>query len=162
MMKKALAAVLFILFFAVGCERDLPTREMGNANAPRNVLIAGTQSKYKLALIDKLAEALGPDTYRLKVEGLSALAAESLDKYGAIVLMSSMMAGRLDARLKESLAKDPTNPKVIVYFTRGTDDPLPKNFKLDMSVDAITSASDIANVAERASELAALIEKKFQ
>jgi hypothetical protein len=56
----------------------------------------------------------------------------------------------------------PADPKLIVFYTRGTDDPMPDKYKPDLGVDAISAASVNARVDERAEELAELIRKRFQ
>jgi hypothetical protein len=59
------------------------------------------------------------------------------------------------------LQKDPTNRKLVVFYTRGTEDPMPDWAEPDIQVDALSSASSPDRVDGLAEQLAALLEKKF-
>jgi hypothetical protein len=150
------------LLFLCSCEQDVSPLEKGNVNAARKVLIAGTATAFKQSVILKVMEKLGTADYYFKVIGLNQLAGEETGRFGAILLVNAMMAGRLDGRVKQFLAKSAADPKVIVFYTRGTDDPMPSWFKLDPDVDSVTSASKSERADEWAEQLVKLIEKRFQ
>ncbi len=71
------------------------------------------------------------------------------------------MAGRIDRRVTDWVKDHPADPQLIVFYTRGTDDPMPEKYKPDLDVDAVSAASVDARVDERAEELAKLIRKRF-
>jgi hypothetical protein len=71
------------------------------------------------------------------------------------------MAGKIDKRASQFLQKDSTNPKVIIFYTVGSEEEKPDWAQPDIQVDAVASASIHNHVEERAKELTTLIEKRF-
>jgi len=161
-MPKILIACIAGLFFFAGCVQDMELLEKGNRDAEKKVLIAGTQSEFKQKVIEKVMEKLGSKDYYFKIIGLDRLKAEETGPYGAIILVNAFMAGQLDGRVKEFLQQDPTNPKAIVFYTIGDENSTPPDWaKPDIRVDAVTSASILERVGQRADELVAIIKNKF-
>jgi hypothetical protein len=134
--------------------------EAGNPDGARRVLIAGEDTVFKRTLVARMIEELGTRDWYFRTIGLDQLAEQNTGQYGAILLVTGFRAGRLDDRVSSFLRKDPANKSVIVFYTRGTDDPMPERAKPDLKVDSISSASRDESVVSRARELAALIEKR--
>ena len=164
-MRKIIVTIIisFIgLFFVCSCTKDMEAFEKGNIETPQKVLIAGTDSEFKQNVVNKIIETLGTKDYYFKIIGLEQLDKEETKSYGAILLISSCMAGKIDGRVTQFLQKDPTNQKVIFFYTIGDEDTPPSGkAKPDIEVDAITSASIPDRVEERADELVTLIEERF-
>jgi hypothetical protein len=161
-MRKIAAAGAMVLLVALGCRTNMATFEAGDPGSPRRVLVAGEQTGFKKHVVEKLIEKLGTEDWYFRVIGLDKLAEEDAGRYGAILLLAGYRAGRIDERVTSFLEKDPTDPKIVVLYTRGTEEPLPERSKPDLRVDAISSASREDREDLRAGELAALIEKRFQ
>lgn len=151
------AAALLVL----GCAANMTPSEAGNSDAARKVLIAGDSSAFKVKVVARLIEDLGTRDWYFRIVGLDRLEEQETGQFGAILLVAAFRAGHLDKRVSSYLRKDPSNPKVIVFFTRGTEDPMPERVKPDIRVDAVSSASRADRVESRAEELALLIEKRF-
>ena len=64
--------------------------------------------------------------------------------------------------MSDFLAPNPTDPRIVVFYTRGTEDPMPVRSKPDLRVEAISSASKKDREGLRAEQLAALIEARFR
>lgn len=164
-MRKIIVVIIisFIgLFLVCSCAKDMEAFEEGDIKATRKVLIAGTDSEFKQNVVNKIIETLGTEDYYFKIIGLEQLDKEETEPYGAILLISSCMAGKIDGRVTQFLQKDPTNPKVIVFYTIGDEDTPPSGkFKPDIKADAITSASMPDRVDERADQLITLIGERF-
>lgn len=160
-MRKIILICLTGMFILCGCEKDNVSVEKGNVNSKRKVLIAGTTSDFKQAVIAKAVEKLGTQDYYFKTIGLNQLEKEKTENYGAILLVSAYMAGKIDGRITQFLQKHSVDPKVVVFYTQGTEDPLPARSSSDIKVDSISSASIADRVEKRAGELAALISKRF-
>lgn len=157
----AIACVIGLLFTA-GCQDEMDYLEKGSASAQRKVLIAGTASEFKQDVVDRVIESLGTEDYYFRVIGLDRLKREDTGKYGAIILVARFAAAKLDRRVSRFLEEDPNNPKVIVFYTIGSEEAGVQDWaKPDIKVDTVTSASLPARVKERADELSALIEARF-
>ena len=147
--------------FLCGCVQDMEQLEAGSPDAARKVLIAGTASDFKNAVIQEVIADLGTEGYYFKIIGLNLLAAEPADGFGAVVLVSAYRVGRYDGRVLKYIDAHPDDPRLIVFLTRGTDEPLADQAKPNMAGDAISTASRMDRVPDRAEELAALIKIRF-
>ena len=158
-MRKPILLCLIGLFFIISCVPDMGLLEEGNRDASRKVLIAGQSSEFKEDVVNKVIKTLGKEEYYFKVIGLSELEKEKTKEYGAILLVTMIMARQIDGRVNQFVQNDPDNPKVIVFYTIGAEDHPPP--KPDIKVDAVSSASLSSRINEVAEELAALIEERF-
>ncbi len=160
-MHKVAAVALVGMLLIMGCRTDMTPSEAGSSGSARRVLIVGETTAFKQKVVTRAIEKLGTREWYFRIIGLSSLAGQETSSYGAILLVTSFQAGRIDERVTRFLAADPTNPKAIVFYTRGTDDPMPERSKPDLRVDAISSASRDDRVETRADELVALLMKRF-
>jgi hypothetical protein len=151
------AAALLVL----GCATNMTPSEAGNSDAARKVLIAGDSSAFKVKVVARLIEDLGTRDWYFRIIGLDRLKEQETGQFGAILLVGAFKAGHLDKRVSSYLSKNPSNPKVVLFFTRGTEDPMPEQKKPDIRVDVVSSASRADRVETRAAELAALIKQRF-
>jgi hypothetical protein len=135
--------------------------EVGKPESPHKVLVAGEHSDFKEQVVAQLIEELGTRDWYFRVIGLDSLANQDTEQYGAVLMVAAYRAGKLDKRVTTFLSKDPTNPKTILFFTRGSEDPLPEKSRPDIRVDAVSSASKDERVESKAGELAALLEQRF-
>ena len=119
-------------------------------------------SNFKQKVADGLVKKLGIQDYYFKITGLNQLAKENTEQYGATVLIASFEWGRIDRRVTQFLQKNPANQKVIVLYTVGAEKVgIQEWANPDRKVDAVTSASSLNRVEERADELAVLVKAKF-
>jgi hypothetical protein len=160
-MRKILVVLTAALMGLTGCAGDMPTVERGQAAAPRRVLIAATASAFKQKVVEGVIARLGIEDYYFKVTGLGNLEREDAASYGAVVLVGSFMAGHLDRRITGWLKDHPADPRTVVFYTRGTDDPMPGGGKPKLDVDAVSAASVESRVNERAGQLVDLILRRF-
>ncbi len=160
-MRKMLVVLMAALMGLTGCAADMPTMETGVATAPRRVLIAATASAFKQKVVKGVIARLGSGDYYVKVIGLGGLAQEDTASYGAVVLVGPFRAGRLDRRITDWLKDHPADPRTVVFYTRGSDGPMPENFRPKLDVDAVSAASVEGRVNERAGQLIDLILRRF-
>ena len=160
-MPRIVLASLIAVIVLSGCRTNMVPYEAGDANSPRKVLVAGEDTEFKRNVVARLIEALGTEEWYFRIIGLDQLEEQETEPYGAILLVAGYRAGRLDERATDYLSRDPRNPKTILFFTRGTEDPMPEKNKPDIQIDAVSSASKDARVQQRAEELAALLEQRF-
>ena len=118
-MRKIIIIIFIGLFFVCSCAQDMTSSEKGDIDATRKVLIAGVVSEFKQDVVTKVIETLEPQDYYFKIIGLNQLEKEETEQYGAILLVNTYMAGKIDRRVTKFLQKDPTNPKVIIFYTIG-------------------------------------------
>ena len=161
-MRKIIIIIFVGLFFICSCQQDMASAEKGDIDAARKVLISGVTSEFKQNVIDKVIEMLEPQDYYFKIIGLDQLDGEETEQYGAILVVSTYAAGRMDGRVTKFLQKDPADPKVIIFYTIGDENNPPSGrAEKDIKVDAVTSASSPNSIEKRAEQLVALIEKRF-
>ena len=158
MMRIAVIALVGLVLY--GCRTNMAPSEQGNEAAAHRVLIAGEDTSFKRELAARVIEKLGTQEWYFRIVGLDQLAKYDAGSYQAILLLAGYRAGRLDMRVQKFLEKDPANPKVIVLYTRGTEDPMPERSKPTLQVDSISSASRSDRVETRAEQLASLISKR--
>jgi hypothetical protein len=144
-----------------GCMTNMPPSQAGMTTSPKKVLVAGENTAFKRSVVARVIEKLGTQEWYLKVIGLDQLPAENTAEYGAVLLLAHFWGGKLDKRVTGYLKQDPANPKVVLLYTRGVDGPLPESVRLDLRVDAVSSASRADRVEARAAELATLLAKRF-
>ena len=160
-MLRILLCLTVVIPFSFGCVGDMKTMEKGDGNASRKVLIAGTESDFKEKVVEAVVQKLMPGEYYVKITGLGSLEQEDLSPYGAIVLIGPMMAGRIDRHITGWLKDHPSDPRAIVFYTRGSDDPQPEWAKPKLGVDAVSGASVDSRVDQHTEELVSLIGKRF-
>jgi hypothetical protein len=160
-MPKIVLISLIALVVFCGCWNDMVPYEAGAVDTPRKVLIAGEDSEFKRDVVARVIETLGTDEWYFRVIGLDQLQEQDTEPYGAILLVAAYRAGRLDERVSTYLNTDPQNAKAILFFTRGTEDPMPEKNKPDIRIDAVSSASKDTRVEQRAEQLVALIEQRY-
>ena len=152
--------VLVVLVLFCGCATNMTPSEQGNSASGRKVLIAGENTEFKQRLAAAVIEKLGTQDWYFRTIGLDQLAQFDTGPYRAVLVLAGFRAGRLDGRVLGFLGKDPSNQKVIVLYTRGTDDPMPESKRPDLKVDSISSASRSDRVELRAEQLASLIKER--
>jgi hypothetical protein len=160
-MRKIAIIGLVGLLCVFGCKTNMIPSEAGDPNGARRVLIAGEDTAFKRKVVAKVIEKLVTQDWHFRIIGLSQLAEQETGQYGAVLLAAGYRAGRIDERVSSFLLKNPTSPRVIVFYTRGTEDPMPDWSKPDIRVDSVSSASRDDRVELRAGQLAALIEERF-
>jgi hypothetical protein len=161
-MRKAVIVGLIGVLCLLGCKTDMEPYEAGNRTSARKVLVVAEDSEFKRDVVATVIERLGTQDWYFSVVGLDQLARVDTGQFGAILLVCSVRGGRLDERASAYLERDPTNAKAVLLFTCGVDGPVPElRDKLDLRVDAVSSASRDDRVSVRAEEVAALLEKRF-
>jgi len=160
-MTRIAALLLCALPLLWSCTTNMPTAEQGNPSNERKVLLAGENTAYKRQLAAETIRAVGTDNCYFRIVGLDQLEAFNASSYRAVVLLAGYRAGRLDGRVTRFLEHNPTDHRVILFFTRGSDDPLPQGKGPDVKVDAISSASRADRVQQRADQLALLIRERL-
>lgn len=158
-MQKIILLSLVGLCLLSGCGKNMPPAKIGNIDSTQKVLITGQTSKFKEKVIGKVIETLEPRGYYFEIINANKLDKEETGQYGAVLLVTTVMAGKIDKQITRFLQKDPGNPKVIVFYTMGDENHPPP--ELGIKVDAVTSASLSDRVDKRANQLITLIKDKF-
>jgi hypothetical protein len=160
-MPKIILTTLITVIVFCGCRTNMVPYEAGDADNPRKVLIAGEDSEFKRKVVARVIEILGTELWYFRVIGLDQIRKQETEQYNMILLVAAYRAGRLDQRVTTYLSKDPQNPKTILFYTRGSEEPMPEKNKPDIQVDAVSSASKDERVEERAAQLVSLLEQSF-
>jgi hypothetical protein len=156
-MNKYLLLAIAMTMVIAGCKQEPATLEFGNTTTAKKVLIAGDTSEFKQKVLDRLVQNLGTANYYIKCISLDDMRQEDQNVYGAIVLVNTLRAGRMDQRVKNVLRDDPANKKLIIFTTHGFEG----DWQPKVQVDTVTSASMPDQVGKRADELAGFITKRF-
>jgi hypothetical protein len=161
-MTKSKLIILATILCFLGCTVSKKIIETGNNNSSRKILIATENSEFKKEVVDRLIEKLGMQDYYFRIISLKQLEEVDRGQYGAILLVCKVTAGKIQARANTFINKELANPKLIIFLTSGSGDPLSEFNTADMSgVDAITSASRISEVEKLADQLKKLLIKRF-
>lgn len=163
-MKKVLITIGIIIIIAIILQtlgisvphffwpkKDIETSELNQPSLEKKVLIASRSSKFKNAIIKKLGEAIKNDSVYVKFTGLKKLRDEDYDRYNAIVLINTCMAGGMDPIAKNFLKSQKGKNNIVILTTSGGGDWLPK--MKYQSFDAIASASEKDKVDSVANEI---------
>jgi hypothetical protein len=126
--------------------------EVNDSHATQRVLIATQGSKFKDALVAAVVERLKARKVYVKVVDVSALPGVNEEGWNAIVLVHTWEMRRPPAEVKSFVDRTRNSGKLVVLTTSGAG-----NFKMD-GIDAISSASVIAEVPSRAADIAARID----
>ncbi len=162
-MKKITCLILAFAALGASCARDVKPSERGDPGAARRVLVAARDSDFKRTLLDRTVAALGAKNYYFRIVGLDALPQEEdTSAYGAVVLVGTFMAGRLERGVVDYARAHPADPRLIVFYTQGAEAPPSAGAREAVKCDVITSASAADRVGPKAEALAALIRSRFK
>ena len=150
---------------------DVPmVQGLGAQIQPFQIERSGDSASLKSQTLDQtnagiavvLVEKLGTEDYSFQIKGLDLLKEQDRDGYGVILLATWCSQKKImGSNAASFLEEDPQSSKVIVLYTHGGADPYPDTNKLDIHVDAVSSASTKDRVETVAEVLAALIEARF-
>lgn len=171
-MKKVLITIGIIIIIAIILQtlglsvphffwpkKDIETSELNQAFLEDKVLIASRSSEFKNAIIEKIEEAMKNDSVYVKFTGLKKLRDEDHDRYNAIGLINTCMAGGMDPIAKDFLKNQKGKNNIVILTTSGGGDWLPK--MKHQNFDAIASASEKDNVDSVAKEIIDKIRSKL-
>lgn len=152
-----LIILVFVSILLYGCTTNLKISEYGSTKDQKKVLIAGESTEFKDKVNKLIIDELQKSGCYIKVVGLTEIINQNEHLYDVILLENTCWAWELDKSVKNFLKKNPKNPKVIVFTTVGGED-----WKPEIEIDAVTSASTLDKVDKRADEILALIKKRLQ
>ena len=166
-MKKSIQTIVygigvFVIIFICSCAKDMKPFEMGNNQNPKKVLVLAADSSFKKQVLDKTIEKLGTKDWYFRVIGFEQFKSEDATQFGAILVVCELVAGHLQSKANSILEKYQTDPRMIIFLTKGSDDLLKENAKKDIgSLDAVTSASASDRVESTADQIATFLMKRF-
>lgn len=136
----AVVAIAFLLFSTTACaslfEKDMAAASFGPADAAMRVLVAATDSPYKRAIIQALADGLTADGVAVDVVPLGQFdAARQAKDYKALVLVATIKAGQEDSRVVAARAALKGDSRLVILNTAGGSE-------TKGGVDSVTAASD--------------------
>lgn len=123
----------------------------GSASGPK-VLIATQGSEFKDAIVAGLLEHLKTREAQVKVIDVSALPGMNVADWNAIVLLHTWEMRKPPAAVKAFVDRMEDKSRLIVLTTSGAGD-----FRME-GVDAISGASQMADVPARVAEISARID----
>jgi len=126
--------------------------EVNDPRAAQRVLIATQGSEFKDALVVELVAHLEAREAYVRVVDISALPGVEPGEWQAIVILHTWEIGKPPAEVKNFVARTRDSGKLVVLTTSGAGD-----FRLD-GIDAISSASVMADVPARAAEIEARVD----
>jgi hypothetical protein len=122
--------------------------EVNDPGAARRVLIATQGSEFKDAVVAGVIAHLKARSVYVKVIDVSSLADVNEDNWNAIVLVHTWEMRKPPAAVKQFMDRTRDARKIVDLTTSGSGD-----FKLE-GVDAISTASVVADAPARAAEVA--------
>jgi hypothetical protein len=126
--------------------------EVNDPQSSPRVLIATQGSEFKDAVVAGVVEHLEARAAYVKVIDVSALPGVDVSEWNAIVLLHTWEMRKPPEDVKAFVDRTRNSGKLVVLTTSGSGD-----FKLD-GVDAISSASIIADVPARTADIAARLD----
>ena len=160
-MNKIYFVILLFLLTASSCRKDMIHQEFGDKNSVKKILVTGTPTQYKESVIQNLIKKLGTTEYYFDLKPIKQLSKEDLSQYGVILIVDTLMAGKLDQNIVTFLGKKGYQSKTVVFFTRGGEVPGSNWPYPEIQVDAITSPSVDSVSNEKVEQLVHLIQAKF-
>lgn len=146
----------FILVLASGL--TIYAQDSISSNQKRKVLLAYERTEFKAALIEEMAAILKKDSIASTVieHSKGALNKEDPSNYGAIFISNSGVNSQLRPWISEWLRKNEKySTKTILHTTQTRD------WKVETSVDAVTSASKKKEVKNLAAQYVEMIKKRL-
>lgn len=147
-----IAIAITLLLPLKGCavpQKMWPQKDMagsrisGAADAPR-ILLASRSSEFKAALVGKLSAMMASDGMRLDITGIEELETVDSSSYDVVVVISTCLAWGFDDRVRSFIESRPRHDNMIFVTTSASGDWMPE--KKELSYDAISSASELADV----------------
>ena len=132
-------------------QSDIAAYEVGKEEFDTRILIASSDSDFKVEVARQIGESLKDRTVYVKFIGIKQLMNENGSEYTAIILMTRCIAWVMDPETESFLEKNPELSSIVVLVTSGEGD-----WKPDMEgkkFDAITSASVMARADSVAAEI---------
>ena len=125
-------------------QKDMaPAVRTGTVDAP-NILVASRHSAFKTALVDELGQQMASRGLSLEILGIEALETVEMERYDAVVIISTCLAWGFDTRVRAFVDRQPRHDKLILVTTSAAGDWLPDGEM--QAYDAISAASEIAEV----------------
>jgi hypothetical protein len=132
-------------------QENIMAFELNSPTFEKHVLVAARSSEFKDAVVRKIRESFMGTPVYIKFVGMDDLVSEKAERYSAVILVNTCMAGGFDRNVDAFLKKAPDQRKIVVLTTAGDAD-----WKPDMkgkTFDAITTASIKTDVDKVAGEI---------
>lgn len=126
--------------------------EVNDPHSSSRVLIATQGSEFKDAVVARVAQHLEARAVYVKVIDVSALPGVDLRDWNAIVLVHTWEMRKPPGEVKAFVERARNSGKLVVLTTSGAG-----KFRMD-GVDAISSASVVADAPSRAADIAARLD----
>ena len=131
-------------------QKDVAAMKAEDTAGRPTILLASRDSEFKADLVKRISEAMAQDDVAVDIVGIEDLADIDTGQYAAAVAISTCMAWGVDPLVRDFIDSYPDKRRVLLVITSNSEW-LPK--KEDTDVDAISSASELADsdiVAQRA------------
>jgi len=154
-----LQALVLLPLFLMACsggqksvpQPDIEAYEVGEGAAGTKILVASSDSDFKIEIAGKIGEALQDKPVYVKFIGMNQLAGEDASKYSAIIVMARCVTWGLAPHTEAFLEKNAELTSMVVLFTSGDGDWKPEIE--GVKFDAVTSASVLATAGSVADEI---------
>lgn len=148
------ASIAFAGWYRVRYSMDVArSYELNEAGAAQHVLIATQGSEFKDAVVTGVAAHLKTRGVYVKVIDVASLADVTEDEWNAIVLVHTWEMRKPPDAVKAFMGRVRDARRVVALTTSGAGD-----FRLE-GVDAISSASVVADAPSRAAEIAGKVDE---
>lgn len=139
-----------------GCDKELAEKSYGSPSSAK-ILIAGTASPFKNAVISNIVCRLSGANVEIQVAGSGKLQSVRIADYKAVLLITPIQAGKIDPRAEEFIRNSSSDKKIILFYTRGAEGDSPNWKKPELGVDTVSSASITERTDIRADQIVKLI-----
>jgi hypothetical protein len=144
-----LLVIIFGIYLLVNRQGVAEPFEVGVADMNKKVLIATQGSDYKNLMVDTLVSRLKAEDVYISIIDISNLSEINQEDWDAEVIIHTTEGYRLPEVVKEYLGRVENSDEVILLITSGSGEWKPE----DCKVDALTSASKVADISEKANSI---------
>lgn len=139
-------------------QSDITPYRVGSATSEQTVLLASHSSEFKEVLVEKISGAVTAENMAVDIIGIEGLKAVEAEKYAGVVMISSCLAWSVDPSVRNFIDRHPDYKPIVLVITSKSGW-LPK--KTDLDVDAMTSASVLADSDAVSRQIVARLHQKL-
>ena len=140
-------------------QKDVGFDEINRPDLDKRLLIASRDSEFKRVIIDRISTEFQDQPVYLKIIGIADLPKEDATRYSAVLLINTCMAWTIDTTVAQFIDRYGHLASIIVLTTSDGGNVLPD--LENRRIDAMSSASTLADAAPLANEIIQRIKKRL-
>lgn len=137
---------------------DITPSRVGSPTSEHTVLLASQSSEFKDVLVEKITGAVTAENMAVDIIGIKGLKAVEAEQYAGVVMITSCQIWNVDPLVRNFIDRHPDYKPIVMVITSKSGW-LPK--KTDLDVDAIASASVLADSDAVSRQIVARLRQKL-